>query len=131
MASGSTTSLEGSRPMDTMVRASAISRREDEVGLMISLGIDTADLAAEEGLAPGDPHPDLRPLLHAGREPPGLVGADDRLVHRAAGGLDHLHVAHLAVVEDDEGDGDGGALPALEGGRVLRVLRGLARDLDR
>src|SRR5439155_8709433 len=52
MASGSTTSLEGSRPMDTMLRASAISRREDEVGLMISLGIDTADLAAEEGLAP-------------------------------------------------------------------------------
>src|SRR3982075_3649160 len=40
IASGRTTSFEGSRPIETIVRASAISRREEEVGLMISLAID-------------------------------------------------------------------------------------------
>src|SRR5436190_21683300 len=103
--------------MDTMVRASAISRRADEVGLMISFGIDRADLASEEGLPPRDPHPHLGPLPHSGRELPGLVGADDRFVHVASRGLDYLHVAHLAAAEDQEGDGHGGALPALQAGR--------------
>src|SRR5262249_21281790 len=131
MASGSTTSLEGSRPIETIVRASAISRREEEVGLMISFAIAAAALSSKERLAPRDPDPDPGPLLHAGRELPGLVGADDRFVHVAAGRLHDLHVADLARVEHDEGDGHGGALTALEGGRVAGVLRGLAGHLDR
>jgi hypothetical protein len=39
MASGRTTSLLGSRPMDSSARASGISRRADDVGLTMSLAI--------------------------------------------------------------------------------------------
>src|SRR4029450_12334969 len=75
IASGRTTSLEGSRPIEQIVRASAISRREEEVGLMMILAIGARrNLTSEEGLAPRDPHLHFRPLLHAGREFPRRTG---------------------------------------------------------
>ena len=40
IASGRTTSLEGSRPIEQIVRARAISLRDEEVGLMMILAID-------------------------------------------------------------------------------------------
>src|SRR5262249_1121870 len=67
IASGRTTSLDGSRPMETMLRASAISRRDEEVGLMMILAMDGAF-----GLTPEEREPLrqadllLHPLLHAG-----------------------------------------------------------------
>src|SRR5688572_18183120 len=79
MASGSTRSLEGSRPMDTSVRASGISRREEDVGFTISRA--TFRLSRAEGLPEVDADLHLRPLLHRGAVPPVAHGGEDGLVH--------------------------------------------------
>src|SRR4029077_6772551 len=112
MASGSTTSFEGSRPIDVTVRGSAISRRLDELGLTISLAIG----ALSDFPAPPrhEPRLDVHALLDAGREPPGPHGGEDRLVELRASGLADRQVGHLAGLGHYEGRRHGHPLALLQ-----------------
>src|SRR5688572_32281491 len=54
IASGSTTSFDGSRPIDMRVRLKGISRREEEVGFTISFAMTGS--AGPEGLLESNAH---------------------------------------------------------------------------
>src|SRR5437899_2118539 len=105
IASGSTRSFEGSRPTDTRLRWSAISRREDDVGLTISLAIPTLSIGSSRGDA-SSRLPRLLPLQQDLHLVPGLLAGGvapfrDRVLHGAvqlgAVRLQHLDVAHGAL----------------------------------
>src|SRR5262245_28550466 len=111
MASGSTMSLEGSRPMERRVRASGTSRFEDEVGLTISFAIrppgnpPRSASRSHVGLLERHPDLDLGPLLLPRRILPFGDRREHRLVHPGVARVVDLDVGDVALLGDHEGAG--------------------------
>src|SRR6185295_20071405 len=102
MASGSTRSLDGSRPIvRIVVRVSGISRLFDDVGLTISFATRSA---SHEGLAEIRLHLDLHAALGGRLVLPALDRGHHDVVHQLADRLDHRHLPDLARLGDDEAD---------------------------
>src|SRR5262245_66106037 len=105
IASGSTRSLLGSRPIESTVLGRTISRFCEELGLTTSFAITPRDLASAEGLLEGDLHLDLHPLFQRG----GILPLADRLDHgvvdHGAGRLQHLGIVNVAVLVHNEAHG--------------------------
>src|SRR5262245_6884421 len=107
MASGSTRSLEGSRPIESRDRGSRISRRVEDVGLTMSLAVlVNAALPCLEGLPEVDADLDGHALLHARLVLPVAHGVQHGVVEDLAARLDDLEVADVPLLADDEGHDD-------------------------
>src|SRR5688572_26104927 len=124
-ASGRTRSFDGSRPIESNVRAREISRRLDDVGFRINFATERSTGA--EGVLPQEAHLDRLPLLETGFEALLPNDLEHGLVHDVPRGLDDLEVGGEALFGDDPRHSHRYRVARPQLRRVLlRILRGVA-----